>query len=122
VALGAWVAIGVLSFGAGSVGIWYLVIHTYPTELMQALFLALLAVALTGLTLPVAGVLNQRFARPNWLRKDPLRLLREGVSVALFGVLCSWLQKEGLLSLTLVLIIGGVLMLTETFFLTRSGE
>jgi len=122
VALGAWVAIGVLSFGAGSVGIWYLVIHTYPTELMQALFLALLAVALTGLTLPVAGVLNQRFARPNWLRKDPLRLLREGVSVALFGVLCSWLQKEGFLSLTLVLIIGGVLMLTETFFLTRSGE
>ena len=121
-ALGAWVAIGVLSFGAGSVGIWYLVMHTYPTELMQALFLALLAVALTGLTLPVAGVLNQRFARPNWLRKDPLRLLREGVSVALFGVLCSWLQKEGLLSLTLVLIIGGVLMLTETFFLTRSGE
>jgi hypothetical protein len=122
VALGAWVAIGVLSFGAGSVGIWYLVMHTYPTELMQALFLALLAIALTGLTLPVAGVLNQRFARPNWLRKDPLRLLREGVSVALFGVLCSWLQKEGLLSLTLVLIIGGVLMLTETFFLTRSGE
>jgi hypothetical protein len=122
VALGAWVAIGVLSLGAGSVGIWYLVIHTYPTELMQALFLALLAVALTGLTLPVAGVLNQRFARPNWLRKDPLRLLREGVSVALFGVLCSWLQKEGFLSLTLVLIIGGVLMLTETFFLTRSGE
>ena len=121
-ALGAWVAIGVLSFGAGSVGIWYLVMHTYPTELMQALFLALLAVALTGLTLPVAGVLNQRFARPNWLRKDPLRLLREGVSVALFGVLCSWLQKEGFLSLTLVLIIGGVLMLTETFFLTRGGE
>jgi hypothetical protein len=89
---------------------------------MQGLFLTLLAIALAGLTLAVAGVLNQRFAHPNWLRKDPLRLLREGVSVALFGVLCSWLQKEGFLSLTLVLIIGGVLMLTETFFLTRGGE
>lgn len=121
-ALGAWIAIGVVSSGVGLAGIWYLVMHTYPTELMQMLFLTLLAITLAGLTLAVAGVLNQRFARPNWLRRDPLRLLREGVSAALFGVLCSWLQKEGLLSLTLVLIIGGVLILTETFFLTRGGE
>ncbi|MCS7259987.1 MAG: hypothetical protein NZ765_04295 [Anaerolineae bacterium] len=121
-ALGAWMVIGVVSFGMGFIGMWYLVMHTYPTELIQALFLSLLAVALAGLTLVVAGALHQRFARPNWLRRDPLRLLREGVSVALFGVLCSWLQKEGLLSLTLMLIIGGVLMLTETFFLTRGGE
>lgn len=121
-ALGAWIAVGVVSFSLSMVGMWYLVTHTYPTELMQILFLTLLAIALVGLTLAIAGVLHHRCARPGWLHKDPLRLLREGVSVALFGVLCSWLQKEGLLSLTLVLIIGGVLILTETFFLTRGRE
>ncbi len=120
--LSTWIAIGMTSLGVGVVGIWYIVMHTRPTELMQVFFLTMLAVALVGLTMVAAGVLNHRWARPNWLRKDPLRLLREGVSVALFGVLCSWLQKEGLLSLTIVLIIGGVLMLTETFFLTRGRE
>ncbi len=120
--LGAWIAAGVLSSGLGIMGIWYLVMHTYPTELMQTLFLTLLAVTLAGLTLFIAGVLNHRFARPGWLRRDPLRLLREGVSAALFGVLCSWLQKEGFLSVTLALITGGVLILIETFFLTRGRE
>lgn len=120
--LRAWVAVGVLIFGLSLAGLWYLVTHTQPTEMMQALFLTLLATALVGLTILAAAYLNHRFARTNWLRRDPLRLMREGVSVALFGVLCAWLQKEDHLTLTIAAIIGGVLALTEAFFLTRGKE
>jgi hypothetical protein len=122
VSLRAWVAVGVLIFGLSTAGLWYLVTHTQPTELMQAVFLTLVATALIGLTVLVAAYLNHRFARTNWLRRDPLRLMREGVSVALFGVLCAWLQKEDHLTLTIAAIIGGVLALTEAFFLTRGKE
>ena len=117
--LRGWVLVAVLVTGLGIAGLWYIVVHTEPTDLMLAAFLTLLAVTLIGLTMLVSAYLNYRFARPNWLRKDPLRLLREGVSVALFGVLCGWLQKQGFLTLTIAAIIGGVLALTETFFLTR---
>lgn len=120
--LRAWVAVGVLIAGLSLAGLWYLITHTQPTEMMQAVFLVLVAVALIGLTILVAAYLNQRFARLNWLRKDPLRLMREGVSVALFGVLCAWLQKENHLNLTIAAIIGGVLALAEAFFLTRGKE
>ena len=117
--LRGWVLVAVLVTGLGITGLWYIVVHTEPTDLMLAAFLTLLAVTLIGLTMLVSAYLNYRFARPNWLRKDPLRLLREGVSAALFGVLCGWLQKQGFLTLTIAAIIGGVLALTETFFLTR---
>jgi hypothetical protein len=117
--LRGWVVVAVLVTGLGIAGLWYIVVHTEPTDLMLAAFLTLLAVALIGLTMLVSAYLNYRFARPNWLTKDPLRLLREGVSVALFAVLCGWLRKQGFLTLTIAAIIGGVLVLTETFFLTR---
>jgi hypothetical protein len=122
VSLRAWVAVGVLISGLSLAGLWYLVTRTQPTDMMQAVFLVLVALALIGLTILIAAYLNHRFARLNWLRKDPLRLVREGVSVALFGVLCAWLQKENQLDLVIAAIIGGVLALTETFFLTRGKE
>jgi amino acid transporter len=120
--LRTWVAAGVLTTGLSLAGLWYVVTHTQPTDMMQAMFLILAAVTLIGLTVVFAAYLNHRFARSNWLRKDPLRLLREGVGVALFGVLCAWLQKENYLNLTIAAIIGAVLLLMETFFLTRGKE
>ena len=118
--LRAWVVIAMLAIGTGLVGLWYLVTRTEPSDPMQAVFLALLAVTLIGLTMLISGYLNQRFARVGWLRTDPLRLPREGAVVALFGVLCGWLQKEQRLSLTIAFIIAAVLILVEAFFLTRS--
>jgi hypothetical protein len=117
--LRGWVAVGLLASGLGGSGLWYTVTSTEPTELMQGVFLTLLALMLTGLTILPAAYFNHRFARSNWLKRDPLRLLREGVGVALFGVLCGWMQKEGYLNLTIVAIIAGVLALMETYFLTR---
>jgi hypothetical protein len=117
--LRGWVAVGLLAAVVGGVGLWYTVTSTWTTELMQGVFLTLLAVMLTGLTILLAAYLNHSFAHSNWLRHDPLRLLREGVGVALFGVLCGWLQKERHLSLMVAAIIAGVLALVETYFLTR---
>ena len=117
--LRGWVATGLLATGAGLAGLLYAVTQTEPTDLMQAIFLALLSVLLIGLAMSVCAYLNHRLARPNWLRRDPLRLLREGVSVALFGLLCSWLQMERYLSLTIAAVIAGLLVLAEVFFLTR---
>lgn len=118
--LRGWVVMAMLAVGTGLVGLWYVVTHTGPSDLMQLVFLALLAVTLAGLTMLLSGYLNHRFARAGWLRNDPLRLPREGAVVALFGVLCGWLQKEQHLSLTIAFIIAAVLILVEAFFLTRN--
>ncbi len=121
VSLRGWVVLAVLATGMGLGGLWYAVTCTEPTDLMQAVFLTLLAVTLIGLTMLLSAYLNHRFARAGWLRYDPLRLPREGAVVALFGVLCGWLQKEQHLTLTIAAIIAVVLILVEAFFLTRSG-
>lgn len=114
-----WAVIGSLGAGLGGVGVWLLVTSVWPDPMMEVVFLALLALTLGGLTIPVAAYLNHRFARPGWQAQDPRRLLREGAWVGLLGVLYGWLQKEDALNWTVAAVIAGVFALMEAFFLTR---
>ena len=120
--LGWWVVIGVLMAGLGGGGMWLVAATLWPNPATEAMFLGLLALTLAGLTLPVAALLNQRFARPGWQAQDPYRLLRQGGWVGLFGGLCGWLQAKDVLNWIVAAVVGAVLLLMEAFFLTRDRE
>jgi hypothetical protein len=122
VSLRWWTVIGLLVAGLTGTLLWLIATHTKPTQLMQPIFLSLLGITLTGLTIPPAAYLNRRFARSGWLKQDPYRLLRQGAEVGLFVTVCGWLQKEDFLTWTLAAIITSVLVLMEAFFLTRSDR
>ena len=117
-----WTVLSLLVAGLTGTLLWLVVTHTKPTELMQPVFLALMGISLTGLTIPPAAYLNRRFARSGWHKQDPYRLLRQGAEVGLFVTVCGWLQKEDFLTWTLAAIVASVLVLTEAFFLTRSDR
>ena len=117
-----WALAGWLVAGLGGAGLWLMLTTVWPNPAMELVLLALLAVTLGGLTVPVAAYLNYRFARPGWQAQDPRRLLRQGVWVGLFGALCGWLQKAAALNWTIVAVVAGVFALMEAFFLTRDQE
>lgn len=114
-----WVVIGLLVAGLGGIGLWLTVTRVWPDSVMELAVLALLAITLGGLTVPVVAYLNHRFARSGWQKQDPRRLLRQGAWVGLFVALCGWLQGRRLLDWTIAAVIAGVFALMEAFFLTR---
>jgi hypothetical protein len=117
-----WALTGWLVAGLGGAGLWLMLDRVWPDPVTELVFLALLAVTLGGMTVPVAAYLNYRFARPGWQAHDPRRLLRQGAWVGLFGALCGWLQKTKALNWTIAAVIAGVFALMEAFFLTRDQE
>jgi hypothetical protein len=114
-----WVVIGLLMAGLGAVGLWLVVTRLWPDRVTELALLGLLALTLTGLSIPVTAYINHRFARPGWQAEDPRRLLRQGAWVGLLGALYGWLKKEDALNWTIAAVIAGVFALLEAFFLTR---
>ena len=70
-------------------------------------------------SVPVTVFLNNRFSKPDWLERDRIRLLRQGVWVGLTGVLLAYLQLIRALNWVVAIVLVGVFALIETFFLTR---
>jgi cell division protein FtsX len=114
-----WVLFGLLLAGLGGVGLWMVVTRFWPDPTTELALLALVAVTLTGLTIPVAAYFNHRFARSGWQAQDPNRLLRQGAWVGILGALYGWLKKEDALNWTIAAVIAAVFALLEAFFLTR---
>lgn len=138
-----WAAIGLLVAGLGGVGLWLIMTRVWPDpamelafldllgitdetlkhslqgNMLELVFLGLLAITFGGLTIPVAAYLNYRFGQPDWQTQDPRRLLRQGAWVSLLSALFGWLQKERVLNWTIAAVIIGVFALMEAFFLTR---
>lgn len=114
-----WIVIGLLMAASGGLGLWLVVTRLWPNRTTELALLALLAMTLTGLSIPVAAYINQRFARSDWQTEDPRRLLRQGAWVGLLGALYGWLKKEDALNWTIAAVIAGVFVLLEAFFLTR---
>ena len=119
-----WVLLSSGIAGLSFLALYYIVNNIWPephTILArpQLLFLAFTFLGLTAGTVPVMSYLNQRFASPGWFERDKTRLVRQGAWVGSFGVLVMYLQLIRALNWTIVLVLIGVFILIETFFLTR---
>ncbi len=114
------IAVAILSF----LSLYYILNHLWPNPNRifarpQLLFLTFMFLGLGAGTVPVAAYLNHRFAKLGWFERDKIRLVRQGAWVGLFGVLLAYLQLLRALNWTIAIVLAGVFVLIETFFLTR---
>ena len=119
-----WVIIAFVVAGVSFYALDYLVNTIWPNPQQffsrpQILFLTFTFLGLSAGTVPFSAFFNQRFAKEDWFERDRLRLVRQGVWVGLFGIVLLYLQLLRALNWTIVLVLGGVFILIEIFFLTR---
>ncbi|MCR4407780.1 MAG: hypothetical protein NUW24_12810 [Anaerolineae bacterium] len=108
------VVIAILSW-AGLAG---LVFFTRAPLLARIAFFVLLFTALTATLVPLVFYVNNRFVKSGTV-SDPRRSIRQSAWVALFFVVCAWLQMIRALHWIVVALLAGVFILLETFFLTH---
>lgn len=116
----ASIAIAILSF----LSLYYIITQLWPNPntifaAPQLLFLTFTFLGLSAVTVPFTAYLNHRFAKSGWFERDKGRLLRQGGWFGLFGVLIAYLQLIRALTWTIAIVLAGVFVLIETFFLTR---
>jgi hypothetical protein len=119
-----WVLLSLIIATLSFSGLYYVLTTFWPnpdTLLAQPqLFLfTLLFLSLGSTTIPITAYFNHRFAKPGWLERDKTRLLRQGAWVGLLGILLTYLQLIRALNWTIAVVLMGVFILIETFFLTR---
>lgn len=108
------IIVGMLAWG----GLGYLVFTVPPTLLYRIAFMALLLVASGASGVPVALLLNRRFATLGRGR-DQIRALRQSLWISAFVVLCAWLQMERSLTWAAALVFLGVFALLELLCAAR---
>ncbi len=119
-----WVIISLAIAGVSFYALNYVVTTIWPNPQRiisqpQLLFLTFTFLGLSASTVPISAFFNQRFAKEGWFDQDKTRLVRQGVWVGLFGAVLLYLQLLRALNWTIVLVLGGVFILIEIFFLTR---
>ncbi len=103
-----------------------------PTLLLEAAnveiilaFLAVLLVAVTGLALPLAYILNRRFLRSHYRPEQSAALsflapLRQAVWVGLWVTFCAWLQMNRVLGVAVAGLVAVVLIMFEGLLQVRT--
>lgn len=119
-----WVAISIVVAGISLVSLHYILNNLWPNPQTifakpQLLLLTFIFLILSAGAVPIAAFFNQRFAAEDWFKRDKTRLARQGAWVGLFGVILLYLQLLRALNWTIVLVLAGVFILIEIFFLTR---
>jgi hypothetical protein len=120
-----WWVIGSIVISICSIGaLYYIVAYIWPvpeTSLArpQLLFLLFMFLSLGAGSVPITAYLNQRFAKSGWFERDRSRLVRQGIWFGLFGILLAYLQLIRALTWTIVIVLAGVFVLIEMFFITR---
>ena len=97
-------------------GVLLVVATTLPRVGPRWLFFFLLILAATGTALPFVWLLHRRFASD---RAPAPVLLRQGLWVGLYTSLCTWLQINRSLGLSLALLIAAGLAAFEWFLRLR---
>lgn len=99
--------------GLGWLGLLLLLSSTLPTVGPRWLFFFLLACALTGTVLPFIWLLHRRFAEA---RSAPSStLLRQALFFTLYVEICTWLQINRSLSLSMAILLALGLISVEWF-------
>ncbi len=119
-----WLVGSFVIAGASFASLYYILNNLWPDPQTifawsQILFFVTTFLGLSSATIPFAVFLNQRFANEGWLERDRTRLARQGAWVGLFGLILLYLQLYRALNWTNTLVLGGVFILIEIFFLTR---
>lgn len=119
-----WVLLALGMVVISFVALYYLLTNLWPvpeTLLARPQFLlfTFLFLGLAAITVPIAAYFNHRFAKPNWPERDKFRLVRQGAWIGALGVLLAYLQLIRALNLTIAIVLAGVFVLIEAFFLTR---
>jgi hypothetical protein len=95
------------------------IIQLTVSSMTKLLFFVLLFFAVASTFMPAIAYLNARFGRFSDVRVYRVRFVRQSLQIGLFVIVIAWLQMQRVLSLTLALILVGVLILTEMFLITR---
>ena len=119
-----WIVGSLLLAGSSSAIVYYVLTSLWPNPdtLAGRPQLLLFIFAFLGSSagvVPLAAFFNHRFAKPGWVDRDRHRLLRQGVWTGLFIVILMYLQLLRALTWPVALVLTGVLILIEAFFLTR---
>lgn len=115
---------GVLIAGAvfmliGWGGLFQLVTTTLPRIGQRWIFFLLLQMAITGTVLPFIRYLNVRFTPVTDDLPPGGVLVRQGIWVGLFIVICTWLQIPRILNLPIAFFLAVVLIGIEVFLRSR---
>ncbi|MCB0208924.1 MAG: hypothetical protein KDJ52_06330 [Anaerolineae bacterium] len=119
-----WILCSLLLAVASFLFLYYIIHNIWPnpTSLFappQLLLLSSMFMGLSSATVPVTAYLNYRFAKPDWYSRDKSRLLRQGAWVGLLGVLLAYIQLLRAFNWAVAVVLVGVFIFIELFFLTR---
>jgi hypothetical protein len=111
--------VGVLFMVVGWFGLYQLVTTTLPRVGQRWLFFLLLQIAVTGTVLPFVRYLNVRFTPITDNLPPGGVIVRQGIWVGLFVVMCAWLQIPRILNLPVAVLLAALLIIIEAFLRSR---
>ncbi|HMQ55270.1 MAG TPA: hypothetical protein PKE64_01940 [Anaerolineae bacterium] len=119
-----WVFLAILISMISFSLLYYLLTYVWPNPntvfaAPQLLFFGVVFVGLSTAAVPVAAYLNHRFSKPERLQRDKTRLLRQSSWVGLIGALLAYLQLVRALNWAIAVVLVGIFVFIEMFFLTR---
>ncbi|MBI9048569.1 MAG: hypothetical protein JEZ00_04065 [Anaerolineaceae bacterium] len=111
------VSLGLLGIG----GIIFLIYFTKPTLQFRWLFFFLSLIGFSGFSLPILGLIHQRFSPPESINESVL--LRESIMIGFFANLLAWLMIGDMLTFALfLLLLAGVVTIEYLIRLTEKSQ
>ncbi len=103
----------------GGLSIQFVLMQIHPSLISGILLFGLIFITAMALVIPPVAYFNHRFAAQDWRAKDPRRLIRQGISGGTLIVAVAYLQLIQALDGMMFIVLGGVFVLMEIFFMTR---
>ncbi|MCL4248464.1 MAG: hypothetical protein KJ065_10000 [Anaerolineae bacterium] len=100
-------------------GLYHLITTEYPRVGQRFIFFVLLMIAVAGTVIPFVRYLNVRFTRVTQPVPPSGVIVRQGVWVGLFVVLCAWMQIPRALTLPIAFFLALALIVVEIFLRSR---